>query len=463
MEKYVQTFLDALGDRIDSENDPVSFCRGLFIKRSYHRLIAFYESSPNNLDFPIIVKYWYLMSLIKTNRYKESEIHLNEFAETPKDSKLLYVKGICRLKQLDFNAALDNFTDSFKLNPYFIEPMQKMLSHHLITETAFDQLISGLKISEEHRKALKEYASLSWLYHSPPNTSFEIASKLLKENPSSSRAIVAYISCCLNGNKKAALFTLAQRLSDTSPDSHVSMFAAGCHMILIGRSEAARSLLWASLRRSPSFAPAWLVYAISHWIDGDSRTALNIVLIAARAFPSMELLQLWAGRLNVECNEMPVALAHYKRCKIDGYVMNEIGCVLLKCGRIDEAIEILDKAITVDDEVEYYINCAAAHRRANEFEESIEILLKAESKDPENINVELGLAFSLHLFEQLPEAIEKYTIVLKLAPDNLFARGMLDEAVTSYILGPMSSYYSDDEEFDNQFEQWEKDNGIAPI
>lgn len=463
---FANRFLSLLDPENENADDPIVLCRSFFMRRAFHRLIAYFETLPSPETQDIQLQYWYLVSLIKANRQKECNLFLESLSkDRQQNPQLLYIKGMYFLKQLDFQSATDCFVNSFQKNPFFIEPLHKLLSHHLLDRTAFDNIFAHTHVPDEHLRGLTQFASLSWLYDLDEKSAFEESQRLLNENPSSSREIVAFVSSCLIFGKKSELFAVAQRLSDSAPQSRISMFAAGCHMALIGKSEHARSLLWTALRSAPSFAPAWIAYAITHWFDGDSRTALNVILVAARAFPAMELLQIWAARLLVECGETALALAHYKRCRMTGYVYNEIGCILMKQGKIDQAVQVFEKAINEKDKnSNFVVNCANAHRRLGNYERAIELLNQVVEKEPENINAMLSLAFALHLTSNYDDAIVFYNRVLTLAPDNDFAMEMLEDAVATVATNPILIYLPPDDdvngnsvdELDQEFVEWKK-------
>ncbi|OHT14084.1 TPR Domain containing protein [Tritrichomonas foetus] len=460
---FANRFLSLIDPSNDTPDDPVVLCRSFFMRRAFHRLIAYFQTFPNQQEQDIKLQYWYLTALIKTNRTKECDLFLKSLSkERQENPQLLYIKGMYYLKQLDFQSATQSFVRSFEKDHFFIEPLNKLLSHHLLDSSSFNKLFKHTKVPPKHLQALTNFASLSWLYNLDEKSAYAETERLFKENPSSSREIVAYVSCCFVSGKKSELFAVAQRLSDSAPQSHISMFAAGCHMALIGRSEVSRSLLWTALRSAPSFAPAWIAYAITHWLDGDARTALNVILVAARSFPAMELLQIWAARLFVDCGEAPLALAHYKRCRLTGFVLNEIGCILLKDGKIEQAVQIFEKAIAKKDKNSVFVvNCANAHRRIGNFERAIELLQGVEEKEPENVTAILSLAFALHLSGEIDSAIVKYNKVLLLSPDNAFATGMLEDAVQMIASNPISIYIPDDEEYDEfeeQFLEWKEQN-----
>jgi tetratricopeptide (TPR) repeat protein len=177
----------------------------------------------------------------------------------------------------------------------------------------------------------------------------------------------------------------------------------------------------------------------------------------------MELLHIWSGHLHAESGDMAVALASYRRCKSSGFVLNEIGCILLKQDQALEASVVLEKAVSLSENENtsaYRINYATALRRAGKFEQAVRVLKDVEQKEPENVHAILGLGFTLHLMFRIEEAIERYVRVLALSPDNSFAMAMLDEAL------PVMGRYAipecgneKDGEFAEKMARWMEDNG----
>ncbi|KAH0787533.1 cell division cycle protein [Histomonas meleagridis] len=460
--KFALNFLSKLEDENLNTQDPVDFCQKLFIRKQYHRIISYVDSLSDPRSLPANFQFWFLTSLCKVYKYKDCQIYIDSLCTSlQEDPKIIYIKGVCYLRQQNYQASISCFTDSFLKDPFFLPPLKKLLSHYLISESTFNDLISKIKAPQNHINSLKEYASLSWFYNQEEKTAFDRISELYAKHPTSPRVITAYVSCCLRSNKRSDLYVIAQRLFDKNHEALLSIFAMSCHMILIERSEAARSLLLKCIRLSPSFAPAWVCYAATHWMDGDPRTALNVILIAAHAFPEMELLYMWAGRLYSECGENAMAIAHFNRCKKTGYVLHEIGCILLKQGKYKEAAEILERALQCDDCcTEYVINCATAQRRNGNLERAMELLVDIEDKEPDNVDAVLNLGFTLHLMLLYDEAIEKYIKVLKIRPDNAFAATMMEDAMQKVIQNPVLSYVSVEplQNFDDMFENWKQNN-----
>ena len=457
---FFSRYISLLTTETSPSENTDDFCRAVFINRQYHRLISFIEEDCKNQKLSQQVSYWYISSLVKLKRFKEAEIYIKEkIQNADSDPKILYISGKLALKQLDFETAVDKLTKSFIKDPYFFEPLHVLLKHHLISESKLGTIIRKSKCPQEHAADINSYASVSWLMNGDSEQAFEVASRLMKENPSSDRAITTYISACLATKRQHELFVVAQRLLETAPDSYLSSFAAGCHISMSGRSDAARSLLWFTLRRMPSFAPAWLAYALTYNVDNDFRMALQVTMTALRTFPRLDLLHLWSAYFCVQTNEFAPALAHLQMCKQTGYVMNEVGCILMSLGRVREAVIAYNKALAASDVCSIYItNAATANRRAGNFEEAERLYRDVIKKEPDNANCLIGLAFTLQLTNKLEECVDLYYRAISIQPTNAFAKRMLENALfaMSTRIPELESEESvkAEESFEQKFEQF---------
>ena len=52
-------------------------------------------------------------------------------------------------------------------------PLHKLLSHHLLDRTAFDNIFAHTHVPDEHLRGLTQFASLSWLYDLDEKSAFE--------------------------------------------------------------------------------------------------------------------------------------------------------------------------------------------------------------------------------------------------------------------------------------------------
>ena len=453
-------YINLLLEKPEPYDDPTEFCKTLFVNRNFHRIISFVQEKCKKEELNDTIRYWYLISLIKLRHYKEAEIYIKEnYPNYEKNSKILYVSGLIALKQLDFENSIEKLSKSFVLDPTFFEPIHCLLKHHLIIESKLRAIIKRSKCSEKQAAKIMQYASISWLYYGDPQQAFDIASDLMKKDPSSDRAITAYVSACLALKKQQDLFVVAQRLLETAPNSYLSSFAAGCHISMSGRSDAARALLWFTLRRMPSFAPAWLAYALTYKTDNDYRMALQVAMTASRAFPRLDLLHLWSAYFCCQTNEFAPALAHLQMCKQTGYVMNEVGCILMSLGRVKDAVKAFKKSISSNDVcTTYIINCATALRRAGNLDEAEKLYRDALKKEPDNETCLIGLAFTLQLSDKLNECIDLYNHALFISPQNAFAKEMLQHAVETLATEPfdVDSVVGENNEFEKQFQSFMK-------
>lgn len=458
---FTSKFIKLLNPDSEEIKDQVEFCRSLFINRKYHRLILYIDEQKNTTKFDKLVNYWYMLSLLKLKKYKDCEIYLNSISnpdEEEKESKYIYIRGILLLKQLDFGCCGNFLQKAFTTDPTFYDPINKLLSHHLLSETILSSMLYKQKHLSKIYQQIHTIATNSWLFEGDANSAYEAASKLIKENPSSDKAITSYVSACMALGKSHDLFVVAQRLLETTPDSYLASFAAGCHIAMSQRSDAARSLLWFTLKRMPSFAPAWLAYAMTYKNDNDNRMALSVIMTAARAFPKLNLLHLWAAYFCSQSNDFALALAHLQMCRPSGYVYNEVGCILMKNGRHSDAIKAFKKAIVSKDvSTEYIINAATCYRRNNMFGEAERLYKDALVKQPDNLNCIIGLAFTLQLLNKFEESYKLYFRAQNLDPENAFVNEMIS-TVAGEIAAKDSELELEDPRFDEMFLKYKQEN-----
>jgi len=428
-----------------------------YFRKQYHRILDLFMDPFSVSNESVLVKYWFIQSLIKCKRFKECDSLIKKIQESIEPYRYEYLMGISCLKQHNYHESTKHLINSFCSNPYFLEPFMKLFSHHLINESEFSSLMNKVQCDESHKRVLYDHAALKWLYSKDSKSSFAFIRNLMESGCLSDEVVAASISLCVSMSKQQDLFIIAQRLLDQSPDSYIAPYAAGCFQYLIGRTDSARSFLWLSLQRSPNFAAAWIAYALAFRKDNDPRMAINILVISARAFPKLDLIHLWIAHYQSQIGESSLALAYYLKCEKNGYVMNEIGCLLLSMGKLKQAEIALDRALTYPEvHPSYYINCASLKRRLSKFQEAENLYKKALSIDSNNTYAILGLAFTLHLEGSVLEAIEYYNKALHINPSDNFAQEMREEAMKEMVKIPIEQYIKDDPSFDNRYQTWSK-------
>lgn len=439
--------------------DNEKFCFSLYINRKYQRLTKFFESIPDK-RVTNKMKYWYLMSLFKLNKMKETEFYLAKIENLNEQPRILYIKGLFALKELDFSNSIGLLKRSFLLDPHFYDPLHKLIQHHLINESEFFNLLDNCDCSDHIKDYIQDYNSIIWLLDGDIKTAFNNILPMMKDSPSQ-RVLTIYISCCLALNKKQELFYIAQKLLETSSDSYLASFAAGCHLILMKRCDTARSLLWMTQRQAPSFAPAWLAYAYSYSVSNtnEPRFALSIIHIATRAFPKLDILHLWAGNYCVQLGNWKMALAHFAHCAPSGYVFNEIGAILLMNGRVQEALKSFQNAIVQKDVcTAFKLNAANVYRRTYQFLDAKAIYYEILDEEPENTHALGGLAFTLHLEGDYKSAANLYFKALTIDRNNVFYRNMYDQVVLT--LSQEKFNLLDDTLFEEMFADYKKINNL---
>lgn len=101
----------------------------------------------------------------------------------------------------------------------------------------------------------------------------------------------------------------------------------------------------------------------------------------------------------------------------DGIVAS-LGGLLLSTGKIQEGIDLLSKAIQLNDQnAEAHLNLGLAFQNSGRAEEGMSLINKASSLAPENINIQFNYANILLQHQQYSLAIEVLNKVIKINPN----------------------------------------------
>ncbi len=120
--------------------------------------------------------------------------------------------------------------------------------------------------------------------------------------------------------------------------------------------------------------------------------------------------------------------------------LNNVGLDLGNEGRVDEAMALFTKALTLDPGfTDALSNMGAMFEKKGRLEDAVSYYRKAVSLQPEHMNAQHNLALALHRLGLLDEAEQRYLQVLKLNPDYvaahnnyaslLLTRGRVAEAI----------------------------------
>jgi len=103
------------------------------------------------------------------------------------------------------------------------------------------------------------------------------------------------------------------------------------------------------------------------------------------------------------------------------FILSNYASLLLGMGRMDDALELVDKAISKDPKNVHSLNTKGATlSELDRFEEALELYDKALSIDPENVHVLSNKGTTLSKLSRYEEAIECFDKALLLDPENVY-------------------------------------------
>jgi tetratricopeptide (TPR) repeat protein len=137
-----------------------------------------------------------------------------------------------------------------------------------------------------------------------------------------------------------------------------------------------------------------------------------------------------SGQTDVAENLLREILVHLPNQ--DG-IMGTLGGVLLSVGKINESIETLNKAISINPQnVDAQLNLGIAYQSVGRIDESYQLISNAADQAPDRADIQYNLASNLIHTQQYPQAIEALLQAIKLNPSFLQAYQTLG-AIYTYL------------------------------
>ena len=276
-----------------------------------------------------------------------------------------------------------------------------------------------------------------YLQEHNPTAALRITSDVRSRDPFHMGCIVIYLTALVDLEKKSELFLIAHQLVDAYPKRAVAWFAVGCYYYSVKKFDPARRYFNKATTVEPQFAPAWIGFGNAFAAQDESDQAMAAYRTAARLFPGSHVPLLCSGMEYLRTNNLKLSeqllLQSREMCPTDPLVYNEVGVVLYKQARYEEAVRYFLQAHESSKmaNATFLTNLGHAYRKIDDLENARRCYRKAIGLEPREGSIYTSLGLIFHLKGDYMQAIELYHQALGLKPGNTFASTLLNKALNS--------------------------------
>lgn len=174
---------------------------------------------------------------------------------------------------------------------------------------------------------------------------FSLSSSTLERDPYSPSVLPIHVASAVQLGKKNDLFMLSHRLIKAHAQHALSWYAAGCYYYTTKQFNAARQYFSKATTLDPSFAPAWISFALSFAALDETDQAMAGYRTAARLFPGLYEPLLGMGLEYSKMNNFPLAeqmlIAAYAKCPKNASIAHELGTLCYRSSKQEDAVRWL--------------------------------------------------------------------------------------------------------------------------
>lgn len=163
-----------------------------------------------------------------------------------------------------------------------------------------------------------------------------------------------HIACMFHlSHLNSNLFILAHSLVQSESSNPLSWYAVGIYYLAKQKYQMARQYLSKTSLMDPRFAPAWIAFAHTFSMEGESEHAVIGYSTCARMFNGSHLPLCFVGMEMMGLSRLDEAeeafTAAYSMCNTDPLLVNERGVMKYNRGEYQQAVELFQEAIRLAD------------------------------------------------------------------------------------------------------------------
>ena len=277
-------------------------------------------------------------------------------------------------------------------------------------------------------------------------SSYKMTSQVLQKDPLHSTCLPLHISCMVELKKSNDLFFLGHKLVDNYPDQAVSWYAVGSYYYLISKYEAARRFLSKATNIDRSFGPAWIGFGHAFAIEGEHDQAMAAYFTASKLMPGAYQPLLYVGIEYNKTNNPKLAERFFNQALTiapdDPTIKHELGQIAFQNGNYVKAekcfqealekVQSLSSGVILDTWEPLVNNLGHVIRKQGRYEEALEYHQQALVLVPQNSYTLSAIGFVYSLLGNYEKAISYFHDALSLRKDDTFSVQMLGQTLEQF-------------------------------
>jgi len=280
------------------------------------------------------------------------------------------------------------------------------------------------------------------------------------KNPSPSM-LIQYITCMTLLKQKQELFYLSHQLTSAQPHEASSWYCVGCYYWVISKMDSAQKFLKKAIKKNKEFSAAYILLGHVFSMLEENEQSLASFRSAVRHSSSSHIPLLCIGKELMRNGNYWLSAHTLNSARqlhpTDLSVLNELGVVIAKLGKLNEALEYFEFAIeslqsqtqqdvatvgtwiqkpdlfTSSITSELLFNFATVLRKLSRLTEAIFWYKRCLSVSPTRATVLASIGFTLHLDRRFAEAVVYYHQALSLQPKYTFCTELLNQAMEDHF------------------------------
>lgn len=191
--------------------------------------------------------------------------------------------------------------------------------------------------------------AVHWFDNSNALEAYRLSRQAYLIDPYDNRGLVVYIASMVALRYKTELFYLAHELVNSYPKVALSWYSVGCYYWACMKYELAQKHLVKATKLDKRFAKAWTLLGHVMSSQEESEQAVSAYRTAARLLPGDHRPIMYMAKELARTNFLSPAL-HLLLGAIDispddTFLLNELGVIHLKQGKVEESVNYFEKAI----------------------------------------------------------------------------------------------------------------------